>query len=716
MAASDHVRFQRFGRCYHLRIADAGDLLHVLELDEALWVATGAPIDTINCDGTFLKWVDTDHNGRIMCFEVKDAIRWLTGVLSDLTGVTEADTTLHLDAINTDHAHGRRILASASKMLDRLGRNNDKRITLDEVRQIKATVESTPVSEAGVVLPEAADDPHIRQFICDIIGTVGGVDHPSGKTGVGQAQLSEFLQQARQYLDWRGKGQIPPAQDKTEVMPFGADTPELFALYCRLADKIEQYFAQCEAVAFDPRTVEHIAPGTAELQAVDFQDPSAIEKLMKEASLAEPVAERVLTFDDRINLYYAADMELFRSGIVEPTFGRGASCLSQAQWEQIKQLFAPHKAWIDARTGQAVEKLGVEKLTEYLQDRYRAAVEALIAESTETAFVLDNIRLTEKLILYQAYMLSLVNNFVSFPNLYDASRRAMFEMGAVIMDGRLFDLAVRADNPAQHSAVAKTSNMFVMYVDVVQRDGQVLHLAVPVTAGGKGNLCVGKRGVFISLAGEQLDAKVAQIIENPISITEALISPFQRIGRLITGKIEAMTTAAEKKLDTTTVQAVERVQQAGPAAPGKPSGLAAGGLIMGGGVALAALSSAAAYITKTLGELGTSKIIIGIVTALVAVMLPTSIVAFLKLRSRDLSAILEGSGWGINARMKLTLRQARFFTRQPRFPKGAKGVHRLWYWIVLGLAALIAASTVTWYIKQKKAKVEPLAPAATQPA
>ena len=99
-------------------------------------------------------------------------------------------------------------------------------------------------------------------------------------------------------------------------------------------------------------------------------------------------------------------------------------------------------------------------------------------------------------------------------------------------------------------------------------------------------------------------------------------------------------------------------------------------MMMGAGVAVAALGSAVAYITKTLSETNPLAIVLGIVGAVLVVMLPMSIVAILKLRKRDLSAILEGSGWGINARMRLTRKQARFFTERPKYPKGSKGVHR----------------------------------------
>jgi len=68
------------------------------------------------------------------------------------------------------------------------------------------------------------------------------------------------------------------------------------------------------------------------------------------------------------------------------------------------------------------------------------------------------------------------------------------------------------------------------------------------------------------------------------------------------------------------------------------------------------------------------------------------VVALIKLRRRDLSAILEGSGWAINARMRLTRRQSRFFTQRPSYPLGAKGTPRRRWWIlVLVVLAVVLA-------------------------
>lgn len=134
------MTFRRFARSRHLRIETAEDLARVLDLDEARWVAIGAPIDTLSCDATFLSLVDTDHNGRIMCFEIRQAIQWLLQNLRDTSGVNQGSRSLRLDAISTDQGEGRRIRNSASKMLARAGRGDSPQITLEQVRRIKAGV------------------------------------------------------------------------------------------------------------------------------------------------------------------------------------------------------------------------------------------------------------------------------------------------------------------------------------------------------------------------------------------------------------------------------------------------------------------------------------------------------------------------------------------------------------------------------------------------
>ncbi|MBN1435480.1 MAG: hypothetical protein JW936_00260 [Sedimentisphaerales bacterium] len=711
MSKAQRKTFKRYGRSYHLCIETADDLENVLDLDEALWVATNAPTKTINCDQTFLSLLDHDKNGRITCRDMKEAIRWLLAALADHNAITNKSTTLQLAAINTDFYEGQKIHGAAEKILARLSQSNTGQVTLEQVRKIKTEVESVPVSEAGVVLPQATEDSRIQQFLSDIIAVTGGTPHPSGAKGVASAQLDQFLADASAYINWYEQAAIPPGTEKTDIMPLGKETAPAYAILESVRHKIDQYFAQCEAAALDEQFVQRMGWTESELQNIDFDDPEVIEEVLQKAPLAKADKRRLLTFDDQVNPYYVENLETFRQTVASPVLGNCAETLSAVQWTEIRAFFAAHHDWVQRKAGSAAQPLGIEKLKTYLDHQFAQAVRNLIAESDKTAFVLDNIRSLERLILYQAHIIDLANNFVSAPHLYDPNSRAMFEMGTLIMDGRKFNLAVRVEDRSQHIAVAQTSSMFVIYAEVTPaQPGQAYEVAAPVTSGGKGNLCTGKRGIFCDIQGNECDAKIVHIIENPISYREALVSPFKRVGKLLTGKIESITASAEQTLDaqvSTIPSQIPPVSAPVPQPQAQSPRIFTGGLLMGGGVAVAALGSAGAYITKTLAGVPKLNIFLGILAAVLLVLLPISIVAFLKLRRRDLSAILEGSGWGINSRMRLTFKQGRSFTQKPKYPQGSKGVRSGVWRLILFVLLIIALLICGHYLHKHLADTTP---------
>ena len=78
------------------------------------------------------------------------------------------------------------------------------------------------------------------------------------------------------------------------------------------------------------------------------------------------------------------------------------------------------------------------------------------------------------------------------------------------------------------------------------------------------------------------------------------------------------------------------------------------------------------------------------------------LLAWVKLRRRDLSALLEGSGWGINTRMRLTREQAKTFTFTPGFPEGAIGTPKsraIWFVLLFILiAAALYGYHTGWFV------------------
>ena len=685
--------FDSYGRSHHLRITSAQDLKQVLALDEALWVATGAPVASLNFDATFLKAMDVDRNGRLMCYEVKCAIRWLLNVLEGTGGIGDESTTLTLSHLNANHPDATTIRTTALKILAELGKSESDKLALADLRRIKTQVAATPVSEAGVVVESAEQPKPVQTAIHDLVAVLGGAPHPTGKWGIDANTLKAFGEKGTAFLAWVAEGRLG-RRKTTEILPLGKATAAAWDAMQALRSKLDQYFAQCRAVAYDSRLSAHLALSEPAMTAADLDNPDAIQALLAEQPLAPPSASQSLALAGPVNATYANALTRLWEQAMLPAFGDTPDHeLTATQWDELKQLFAPYARWLQRGADHPVAPLGPDRVKELLKPSLTTALTQLVELSAQTAMEMDQLRLTEKLILFQANMLDFANNFVSFPQLYDPDQRAVFEQGSLVMDGRRFTFSVRAAKRAEHSKVAAGSNFFILYVQISPPAGQApFDVALPVTSGTKGNLCVGKRGVFTDIAGRQLDAQVVQIIENPISILEAMLSPFVRFGKMLGGKIESITSAAEKQFDSKAAKVLEH-PTAAPAAqaqvPAPPRGALAGGLLMGGGVAVAAMGSAMVYTVKTIANIGPAKILIGVAGAFVAVLLPVAILAILKLRSRDLSAILEAGGWAINARMRLSFRQGRLFTYAPHLPPGAARQSPRWVLPALGIAIVL---------------------------
>ena len=697
LTSSTAARFTRTGRAYHLDISTAADLRSVLELDEAHWVATSAPIHSLHLDALFLQLVDTDHDERIKPPELKDAIRWCLAVLCDVRGLDAGDESLALAAIDARTEEGRRAHEAATTLLADATDATALHVTLEQVRHVRRQLEGLAVSEAGIVLPRATDDQTVGQFVEELVATLGGVAHPSGAMGLDEAHLSQFLATAEAYLAWEAQGGSSDEHGSTEILPLGPATAAAFAVLAGVRDKLDQYFAQCEAVKLDARLMDRIT-GPADTDETDFADLAGPRTLLRRAPLSRPCAECTLRFDEPINPCYADAIARLRGEVVQPMLGNRDQ-LTQEQWQHTKQTFDAYERWLSTPRGAELRPLGPEKVRHYIEARTTDAVRDLIAQSKQTAFVLDNIRVLERLILFQANLLQLANNFVSFPDLYDPARRAAFERGTATIDGRRFTFAVAVSDRAAHATLAATSGIYVMYLELARRGSTDRPcVAVPVTAGGQGNLCVGKRGVFEDIEGQYWDARIVQIIENPIGLGDAITAPYRRIARMFVGKIDALTSSAEKQFDARADRTLSVVSTAGtsPAAPAEGAatgGMAAGSMLLGGGVAVAALMSALAYVGKVVVE-NPLAILLGVAGAILVLILPTAIRAGLKLRQRDLSAILEGTGWAINARMRLTRRQALTFTTRPPHAMDVRG--RRAAGVLIALVVVAVAVGVVW--------------------
>ncbi len=660
-------------------IFDAQSLEHVEDLDDACWMATNAPIYTFNSHRVsrqFLYDLDSDGDGRIRAAEVRQAVKWLLEHLEEpWSGIDGRSTSLRKDAIRGGDKDEQDLLMAWDENFpanEEVGRRELR----EKLKERQASVTTEAVLGAG----RDAEAERFRTFFQDLVDTVGGDGDCEGE--IGKQELDAFHDQARQLFDWHARA-APEGQTTSTILPLGDKTVEAYGLYVALREKLHQYFALCDVLGLDevrPESLTIVEPMLAELDASDAQ---AIETLLADSPLAQPRPDGWLDLEAITNRHFAPQLETFRGRYLPAILGTEVQRLDAGQWQAVEDFFAPYETWRSEKPESEVGRLGVGTLRQYVEDGfYRDRLQQLFEERE----AIERLLLLKELMLYQRYMLPLVNSYISFPYLYDPNQRALFEMGTLIIDGRHFTFCVKVlegsrsglvqpDRRAgesrrgldRHIEFSDASNMFVLYVDVLKRGELLYQVAVPVTSGTRGELRVGKVGVFENVRGEHYHARVVHIVDNPISLKEAIAAPFQKIGRLLTSKLEGLTAkpgeVLQQKGSAVLKSAEEQKQESVPATRASES---AGGLLAGVGVAFAALGSSLAFITTTLKDVDAWVIAIGLLGAVAAVVVPATLVALIKLSKRNLGAILEGSGWAINSRLKVVPIQARTFTHRPK--------------------------------------------------
>ena len=647
--------FEKHGDALHFKINGYGDLAKIINLDEALWIATTAPTFTLKVDPVFLELLDSDQDGRIRAEEVKDGIRYLLQHLTDHSGIYSENFELPLTFINRETELGGMIHKSAIKVLSRLQASPDH-INLRQVRNVKKEVLKGGLDQAGIVLPEAAKSEKSGRCIGDILSSIGGKTHPNGSFGIDSESLNIFFEECGFHHAWLLEAGQVGDDSITPIRSLGCNTAQGYKLLQSLSKKLTQFFLLCDIKRLNPSVLERALSEPEENIVLNLIQIEEAESYLADAPLSMLNTDGQLDLSSDINPYYRKKIEEFSEVVIKPLLGGQKTVIDKQSLQTLNDIFKPYAEWLERKPDVRVDQLTAESIQAYLSDdSYRQDLEQLIEESHQTAFVLENLKELERLLLYQGCLLPLTNSFVSFPQLYDPRERALFEEGTLIMDGRHFTLAIRVKDREHHIETCKGSNIFVIYCELYGTDGEKkCEIAVPVTSGNRGTLHLNKWGIFNDIYGNELHAKVVDIVENPISVGEAIIDPFIRINRAFFSRLEEFSSKAEEQLFLRDEKAKTKEKDGG-----------SGGLLAGGGLAVAAIGSSFAFITKTLSGLTFKTVVLALLVLAAIIAIPAGIAAFFKLSRRDLSRVLEGSGWGLNSRMKLTSNQAACFTYRP---------------------------------------------------
>lgn len=610
------TEYETYGSTTQLVIKNLSDLDRVLKLKDAHWMALTAPVSDFNFDPQFLDDLDLDGDGRIRVGEVRVAIEWLRAV----TKVTQPSDTIKLEELESEP-----LRESFRKLVNSFSLAEPASVSLKQLRELRLQYAEDPVEHgSGSLQPDEVDDSQERELLHYVLEAVG----PEVEA-VTEEQLDQFLEDSSKLLAWR------------QASPGDEGWVEGFPVFKALKPKIESYFFEAEVAAFTKDVKRPFWP--------EVEDQAALQSELAKQPLVQPYRLDVLDFQERLNPHYRENLNEFQR-----IFLQEGERLERQEFEELKVRFDNFADWLSEAPDTRLTDLSSADLARLCENpELVGRVRKSLQEKRRTGLVQADFNNLEKLLLYRSLLVDFCRNFVAFPNLYDANLRASFERGTLVLDGREFHLCLPVDVLKQHKSAASRSQMFVLYFRANERT-----FASPVTSGSKGNLAIGKRGVFHHVNGTELEAEVVDIVVNPISLWEAILAPFRKLADAVKDRVENLSSDREKAL----------VDSATQKSPSKKDSTNQGTMLAGGGVAIAALGSSFAFVFKTLSSITPASALLGTGLLLLGVMIPACLVAFLKLRSRDLSSVLEGNGWGINARMRLTRAQAHQFTQEPRHP------------------------------------------------
>ena len=294
----------------------------------------------------------------------------------------------------------------------------------------------------------------------------------------------------------------------------------------------------------------------------------------------------------------------------------------------------------------------------------------------------------EKLLLLCRDYVTLLRNFVSFQDFYakrakallgrgadDESPWAIFQAGTLVIDQRACNLCLKVSDMAKHNAQAPDSGMFLIYCNCKHHaTGKTMQIVAAMTVGDIRNLKVGKNALFYDRQGQDWEAEVVKIIDNPISIGQAFWSPYRKLGEWVSGLITKSAAEKEKKsfadlttkLQTTPATTSDKPAQPAPFDIAKFAGI------------FAAIGMAVGYIGSFLTDLATGvksialtawwALPVAIISLLLVISGPSMVLAWMKLRKRNLAPLLNANGWAINADAIVNVLFGNTLTEKAQYP------------------------------------------------
>ncbi len=489
-------RFFRSGGFDQVRLDSGADLLALDQLDQKLWAALSCPTKGLEFDGRTLELLDSDADGRIRVPEIIAAVRWAGALLKNPDDLTKGNPDLPLAAINDDSPEGKNILSSAREILSTLGKPQAAAINVNDTADTAAIFAQTRFNGDGIVPADVTDDPEVQRVIADIIDCLGAETDRSGKPGITQEKSDLFFATARAYEAWCGE-----ADGGEGGTPLGDASPEAAAAFLAVKEKIDDYFTRCRLARYDPRALPALNRQETEYIVIAQKDLTPAAPEVAGFPLAQIGVDKPLSLAGDVNPAWSGALATFAAAVVRPLLGERPA-LTETEWLRIRERFTAYDGWLSRKAGDAVEKLGRDRIREILNGPSQAAITALIEADRALESEFAHIAELDRLVRYHRDLRRLVDNFVSFREFYTGGRNAVFQAGTLYLDGRSCDLCVRVQDVGKHAELASLSKIYLAYCDCIRCGGtEKMTIAAAFTGGDSDFLMVGRNGVFYDRSG-----------------------------------------------------------------------------------------------------------------------------------------------------------------------------------------------------------------------
>jgi hypothetical protein len=682
---NSHIwHFSTVGGVNRVNLETGMDLVSLEHLDQKLWTALSCPVYGLEIDFKTLELIDQDKDYRIRVPEIIEAVKWITSIIKNPDDLTKENKSLPLSAINDNCEEGKKLLESARQILTNLGKQDQAQITVDETSDTAKIFANTKFNGDGIITEDSTDDESIKQIINEITSCIGSVTDRNGKDGISTDLINDFFKNCEDYSKWYAKAEA----DVNRILPFGDSTADALAAFVTVKAKIEDYFLRCRLSEFSPGSSDILNSLNARYEEISSRDLSSCLNEIASFPIALVESRNGLSLSKGINPAWEKSLSNFIQLVVLPVFP-GKKDLTEKDIEVISRKLEDYQIWQSEKSGSLVEKLGLTRIREIISGKTKEILFSLIEKDKELEENTNNIFLVDKLVRYYRDLYSLLKNYVTFYDFYSPDTEAIFQAGRLFIDQRCCDLCIKVNDMPKHNSMAGSSGICLLYCNCISRQkNETMTIVAALTDGDIDNISVGRNAIFYDRQGGHWDATIIKIIDNPISIRQAFWSPYKKLSRFISSQVEKVASSKEKavetaatshaekltsKVDAGITESVHTTPAAIPAQPPQPFDIGKFvGIFAAISLALGAIGSVIMSILTGFFKLHLWQMPLAVLGIMLVISLPSMVLAYLKLRKRNLAPVLDANGWAINARITVNIIFGRTLTHLATLPENSK--------------------------------------------